>query len=1522
MEEQRRSAANIGSAGDRAASAMRGTSPSPPPQAFNEAYHHYSGVEEEEGDVEGGSPVPPPHSKPPVSLVAVQVADRLRWWRSHRLRELPLPTDHHIFGGSYANYSSFGTRPLSPALSRLLRQAKKLQEQYHQEQRQRTMRQLRSGSPLHHSGQRGGSVEGATEDGELTHHEARDMILDNKKLTSSDFHSGEVPSYLANEEVGSGRAPPERHAAATPDPAVEQQQVQAVRLLSLYRQRSFSAPSRFNHTVAKLPSRHGRFHGVARTTVSQCSDGAGMGPSGSVVVLHHPPRLVLYHKGMDLKAAVATARASIDDMTALSEVINGSAEIFTLSALPLSGFEQQFYRQQLHASSPSLTPMEPSAAHASSPTTTEPPASPLRSSFDGIPTVNATVTTGEAAATQRSCRAPVGLASPRRQRSRHFGHARGCLRAASLPVLPRAWRSNSLFASASRRCRGGRHAVSEVPLAATTTTSPAVGPGLGRRRPPPPPPLPPHPSLLSMDLLTPSASAQSGHLCSRVDDLQGTYVFHPVVDAIGEGAFSKVFAALPILRGSAGMRQFTAAPHDSVGGSPLVAEGAVAQPTKVSAVPVVALKVIPRKAAGALPAGSTVAATREDGDGATDAAENAQSSVRRELVEIEREVSILRRLRHSGCSQFYEAIRTPDAFVIAMRMNRGSMDTRRFLSLYGPLTECRTALILFQLLSTIHYLHLQFHIIHRDIKLENLLLSEVDASISDAQIAAVVGATPYKDGSRTEEGNRCSSTPSPPPFDPNTASLRAVDERAAPASALERLSAATMSHQVGRMLRATLIDFGLARRTGGSQRPRSTRKAHQTAAQGGALSPSLSLTSPMNIPTPSTASLPHHLPPLQQTSPHSPGYGAPPRPLLRSSLSGVAAGVAVRSGADILQCPSRPGMPSPLPSTANMFTKYLDVEELEEEEMVSPRTNDSCAASTDVSASETDTEDASGAESDDDDSSRDEGQRSRDRAEASGPITAALTPHSNSFIPMLSVPVAPALPSNTSADGNHLPSRTPRQEDTAASAVGRETASGVATPRSTMASCHGSIPVSSGNPPPSPRQRCTTAGVVGPSRHRCLPENHSMPTTAAVDDAEAVLLLTPCGTEKYLPPEVVQWILQHGWSRRSTTVALARAMDLYAAGIVAYVLLSGCFPFNATSRATLLLQQQRVPRCTSQRWAGVSDNAISFVQRLLEPNPKLRMTAREALAHPFLTAARELAVKLSLVPVGEPLTAEPVDVSERAGRCMSTASPAHSATPVGGGQGVGHSPFHSSHPQLRSHTTADRHTGSSGPSQQSGGAEAGRHTAAASLCLRHDLHHSPSSSFVAEEAFLTSVVNSSHSQSNLNSGGGAPSQELPPVPTGGASTGTAEPILLTPHGSPTVAPQCSISDVVDTNPAAAGWSSAPSGQGIPTAVSLLDREGDYGDSLLSEEASDGGTGGGVATPMANSTSPPQDSSRGAGERAARDAAAPFLPLPLLSSSPAGRPVAVSAPPGSNSTAAEENHEDLFESLYKNIMSSD
>ncbi|XP_015897254.1 calcium-dependent protein kinase 13 isoform X1 [Ziziphus jujuba] len=91
-------------------------------------------------------------------------------------------------------------------------------------------------------------------------------------------------------------------------------------------------------------------------------------------------------------------------------------------------------------------------------------------------------------------------------------------------------------------------------------------------------------------------------------------------------------------------------------------------------------------------------------------------------------------------------------------------------------------------------------------------------------------------------------------------------------------------------------------------------------------------------------------------------------------------------------------------------------------------------------------------------------------------------------------------------------------------------------------------------------------------------------------------------------------------------------IDIWSAGVILYILLCGVPPFWAESEQGVaqailrgLIDFKRDP------WPNISDSAKSLVRQMLEPDPKLRLTAKQVLEHPWLQNAK----KAPNVPLGD-----------------------------------------------------------------------------------------------------------------------------------------------------------------------------------------------------------------------------------------------------------------------------------------------
>lgn len=113
---------------------------------------------------------------------------------------------------------------------------------------------------------------------------------------------------------------------------------------------------------------------------------------------------------------------------------------------------------------------------------------------------------------------------------------------------------------------------------------------------------------------------------------------------------------------------------------------------------------------------------------------------------------------------------------------------------------------------------------------------------------------------------------------------------------------------------------------------------------------------------------------------------------------------------------------------------------------------------------------------------------------------------------------------------------------------------------------------------------------------------------------------TKTGTPFYVAPEVLSQWGQYG-----------PACDLWSCGVIAYILLSGTPPFQGKNdQETLQKVSNGAFQFPKQYFGSVSEPAKELIKKLLVKDVSKRMTAVEALAHPWITTA---AVRVAAPPI-------------------------------------------------------------------------------------------------------------------------------------------------------------------------------------------------------------------------------------------------------------------------------------------------
>jgi len=103
-------------------------------------------------------------------------------------------------------------------------------------------------------------------------------------------------------------------------------------------------------------------------------------------------------------------------------------------------------------------------------------------------------------------------------------------------------------------------------------------------------------------------------------------------------------------------------------------------------------------------------------------------------------------------------------------------------------------------------------------------------------------------------------------------------------------------------------------------------------------------------------------------------------------------------------------------------------------------------------------------------------------------------------------------------------------------------------------------------------------------------------------------MFTACGTPYYVAPEI---LTGDGYNSK---------IDTWAAGVLLYVLLSGRLPFSGETDVDLFKAIMDADLIWKKpQFDTVSDDAKDLIQKLITKDIDSRLTAEEALQHPFIT---------------------------------------------------------------------------------------------------------------------------------------------------------------------------------------------------------------------------------------------------------------------------------------------------------------
>ncbi|XP_071868851.1 obscurin isoform X6 [Bombus fervidus] len=120
--------------------------------------------------------------------------------------------------------------------------------------------------------------------------------------------------------------------------------------------------------------------------------------------------------------------------------------------------------------------------------------------------------------------------------------------------------------------------------------------------------------------------------------------------------------------------------------------------------------------------------------------------------------------------------------------------------------------------------------------------------------------------------------------------------------------------------------------------------------------------------------------------------------------------------------------------------------------------------------------------------------------------------------------------------------------------------------------------------------------------------------------SHAKLMTLTYGMPEYVAPEV------------TNNEGVSFSTDMWAVGIITYILLSGISPFRGNNDRETMLKIREGKWEFDDRWENISEEAKDFIRSLLMYNADRRMDVKAALAHPWLNYADRLPFDLYKIP--------------------------------------------------------------------------------------------------------------------------------------------------------------------------------------------------------------------------------------------------------------------------------------------------